>query len=350
MKRKQIKNLILTLAILMAGLLLMMATKGCQDKTVNYTNNSVTFYNYAEALQYYEQYLKELQNTKVNGAEHLAKQLNSWRYITDTVYHYLMIDSIYIYNVEVGNEFDHTHDKCREEFIKMVNAGVWCYTDIVDIKRSTSTFTKDKPILQCADKAQYFFDTLEDPVLSTNKQHLLEEYGKFLIESKHKSYDMNEMLYFIRREDIFFRTFLAHLDDMNDKAIVNMAQDTDSVCERIMLSAKEGRLGMREAVVYLSMRSARRLILNSKTCLGNIGQGMQDPIKAEAYKWMIVQPFVNIDQLAMATMTRKDLNQLKKIAHSLYKSQEFANTYTCNLDMLNKTLPKEILKMYILTF
>lgn len=349
MKRNQKKNLVITLAILMAGLLLMMSLKACQNVSNNYINNSGTFYSYSEALQYYNQYLMNLQGSKANDAESLAKQLNNWRIVSDTVYHYLMIDSIYINNVLVADGFDRTHDKCREEFIKMINAGLWSYSDIVEIKRSTSSFSEDNLVLQCAKKAQIFYDTFEEPTLSIKKELLLEEYSKFLFEAKHKSYDMNEMLYFIRREDIFFRTFLAYLDDINDEAVVNIAQDTDSVCGRIMLSAKSGMLDLREAVVFLSIRTGRRLIQNSRCCLENIGQALQDSIKTEAYKWMIVQPFVSIDQLAMATMPKNDMDQFKTIATKLYKSQEFAEAYATDLEYLNKTLTREILKMYVLT-
>lgn len=350
MKSNQKKNLVITLATLMAGLLLMMAVKACQNVSNNYVNNSVSFYSYSEALQYYDQYLMNLQGSKTNDAESLAKQLNNWRIVSDTVYHYLMIDSIYINNVLVAEGFDHTHDKCREEIIKMIDAGFWNYSDIVEIKRSTSTFSEDNFMLQCAKKAQIFYDTFEEPILTMKKELLLEEYSNFLYESKHKSYDMNEMLYFIRREDVFFRTFLAYLDDMNDEAVVSIAQDTDSVVGRIILSAKSGMLDLREAVVFLSIRTGRRLIQNSISCLENIGHVLQDSIKTEAYKWMIVQPFVSIDQLAMATMPNNDMNQFKTIAKKLYKSQEFAKAYSSDLEYLNETLTREILKMYVLTF
>lgn len=349
MKRKHLKNLFVVLAIQIAVLLLIWLPKVCQKESDKYADSTVKFYSHSEALQYYEHYLYRLQQSKIDDSESLGKVLNNWRFISDTVYHYLMIDSIFINNVRVSSEYCLIHDRCRNEILKIINTGIWYYSDVINLKLSTSSYAKDKKIHQCAFAAEGFFKSLDEPVLTITKQELLDEYRKFLVQAKHKTYDMNEMLMFIKREDVLFRTFIANLEDMNDDAVVDIAQDTDSVCAKIMLSAKENRMDMREAIVYMSIRAGRRLIQNSFYCLNNIGKTLKDPIRANAYKWMIVQPFISLDQLAMATITSEDLSQLLEIGDELYESHEFAYAYGMELDSLNEVLPREMMKMYILT-
>ena len=52
------------------------------------------------------------------------------------------------------------------------------------------------------------------------------------------------------------------------------------------------------------MRTVRRLLQNSVECVDNINsREMKTKAQGNAYIWMIIQPFISIDQFSLATMT-----------------------------------------------
>ena len=158
------------------------------------------------------------------------------------------------------------------------------------------------------------------------------------------------MLDYIAKEDILFRSFLSRLYEMDNEPLSDITMDTETICREIFIAAKNGKIPAREAVIYMSMRTVRRLLQNSMVCITDINkQQMKSKEQGNAYLWMIIQPFISIDQLSIVMLTPNDHGHFSYIISQLPKSVKFARTFNIDQRALNYLLPQQLLKMYILT-
>lgn len=98
------------------------------------------------------------------------------------------------------------------------------------------------------------------------------------------------------------------------------------------------------------MRTGRRLLLNAVVCVNDINQmDIKDKTQGNAYLWMIIQPFISIDQFTLATLTSEEKSNFNYITQQIPKSKKFARTFDIKLQALNYLLPQQLLKMYILS-
>ena len=123
---------------------------------------------------------------------------------------------------------------------------------------------------------------------------------------------------------------------------------TEDVCKMIAQSSRKGNLPARDAVAYMAIRTNRRIIANAQTCVADIKSGkVTSAVQQTAYFWMILQPFLSIDDFGMAMLSenqRKDLVQL---------SIDALGTIAClsrSLQMdknMTDGLPDMFIKLYI---
>ena len=76
---------------------------------------------------------------------------------------------------------------------------------------------------------------------------------------------------------------------------------------------------------------------------------MKNKAQGNAYLWMIIQPFISIDQFSIATLTPQERSQFNYVISQLPKSTKFAKTFDIDQRALNYLLPQQLLKMYVLT-
>jgi hypothetical protein len=263
-----------------------------------------------------------------------------------------MKDSVFLKDDHCAERFTAIHDSIRFEFLRLTETWRYSYSDVLIIKEQTSAFHDDKELQEAVGEAQPFFLELDSiPLLEGDKASILLNYRKLLKDTKLKGINSkSDMLDFIGKEDIMFRSFLAHLYDMDKEPLADITQETESICRNIFIAAKEGKIKARDAMVYMSMRTVRRLLQNSTACIADINhQQMKSKAQGNAYLWMIIQPFISIDQFSIATLTPQERSQFNYVISQLPKSVKFAKTFDIDQRALNYLLPQQLLKMYILT-
>ena len=98
------------------------------------------------------------------------------------------------------------------------------------------------------------------------------------------------------------------------------------------------------------MRTGRRLLQNAVVCVNDINRmDIRDKAQGNAYLWMIIQPFISIDQFTLATLTTEERSNFDYIIRQIPKSKKFAKTFDIKQQALNYLLPQQLLKMYILS-
>ena len=142
------------------------------------------------------------------------------------------------------------HDSVRYEMLRLAETWRYSYQDVLSIKEHTSSFRDDKDLQSAVGAAGPFFLSLDSvPLLNADKNALLTQYKLFLIEQKNMTFlSKEDMIDFIRREDLFFRSFLSKLYDMEGEPLSEITKNTEAICKNIFIAAREGRISARDVM------------------------------------------------------------------------------------------------------
>lgn len=310
------------------------------------------FQNRQDALSEYHKYLLKVRAIAHTNTNDFGETLCEWHEINDTVYRFLKNDSVFVKHHNEANDYFLIHDSIRTEMLRLTETWKYGYGDVLSIKDKTCSYKEEKELLDAVHEAEPFFNSLDSTSISVCDKHsILKRYRYFLRETKlHGINNKSELLEFIRHEDFLFRSFLSHLYEMDNEPLADITKDTEHICRNVFLAAKDGKISSRDVIVYMSMRTVRRLLQNSAECVENINRlEMKNKAQGNAYLWMIIQPFISIDQFSLATMTQQERRKFDYIISNLPKSRRFADTFDINLKALNYLLPQQLLKIYVLS-
>lgn len=332
-----------TLSILIISLIL--GIRSCSSAEYNFSSTD-------DAVMCYRNYLKELQKTESMDTKGFTSKINKWLEVRDTVIHYLAKDTTFTFDSKTYDNIENINDSIRNEFLRLTETWKCSFADVISIKESTSPFKTDQEILDAVHDATPFFIRLDSvSIPNVSKAEAIENYRLFLTEWTDRGIiNESDMLKFVANEDLYFRTFLEHLYELDDDHISDITKRTEQLCTQIFREARKGNISPKAALTYMSMRTVRRLLQNSTVCVNDIKhKKMKSELQANAYLWMIIQPFMSIDQFAIATITPEERQNFKYIAEQLPKSTVFSKTFKIDQRALSYLLPQQLLKMYIQT-
>ena len=343
--QKTLTRRLLTKSIALLPLLAVTVTGCSSDEKYDFKTST-------DAIEVYEDYLASVRSLKLSNTDDFSKEITRWQEVNDTLIRHPLRDSTLQREHNVATRLSIIHDSVRYEMLRLSETWRYTYADVFKIKENTSKFQHDKDLQEAVKVAEPFFIRLNDvPVMEGNKTAILNKYRGFLSITKANGItNKGEMLTFIKEEDHYFRSFLAHLYEMDNEPISDITRDTESICRSIFLAAREGKISARDAMVYMSMRTVRRLLQNSVVCVTDMNkQPVKTKAQGNAYVWMIIQPFISIDQFSIATLTPAEKNNFNFIVTQLPKSARFAETFNIEQRALNYLLPQQLLKFYILS-
>ena len=305
-----------------------------------------------DALTAYREYLSEVKSISSSNTADFTKEICRWKELNDTVYRFLIRDSAFSKPHTDAVDFFSIHDSVRTEMLRITETWRFSYEDVLRIKEQSSQYHDDKDVFNAVKEAEPFFDSLNDNVVSGgDKKTVLAEYRHLLHTVLANGVNSKEdMLSFIRHEDVMFRSFLLHLHEMENEPVADITYSTEAICRNIFTSARNGNIEPRDAVVYMTMRTVRRLLQNSAVCMTNMDkQNIKDSAQGNAYVWMIIQPFISLDEFAIATLTPAEKSNFNSIISQLTKSRHFAKAFNIEHSSLSYLLPQQLLKIYILS-
>ena len=328
-------------AIILAILLLASCTKD---------GSNLSFHNTKEALDAQKEFLSSMKSNQDLSMEHLADKISKWRTLEDSVSACLMRDTIKKAHSFPLEEFSNVHDSIRDEFMRIATAKRRTFKDVLLLKMKATPYKGNKETDSLSLVASKFFESMDTiPLYKGDNTRILTTYHFFLEKVKKEGIaNQSQFLAFLKTEDRLFRTFLSHLYEMSDVSVSHITSGTEDVCKMIAQSSRKGNLPARDAVAYMAVRTNRRIIANAQTCVADIKSGKVTSAEQQtAYFWMILQPFLSIDDFGMAMLSenqRKDLVQL---------SIDALGTIAClsrSLQMdknMTDGLPDMFIKLYI---
>lgn len=220
------------------------------------------------------------------------------------------------------------------------------------MKLHTSVYKESHELDSLKESATKFFMSLDkSPIFDKDVHEGIANYSNFLLGSKaHGIKSKKELVAFLHEEDRHFRTFLANIDECSSMGMTEITNNTADICSNIYKAASEGILPTSETLVLMSMRTDRRLILNAQVCHDVLKRGkIKSANQANAYLWMMLQPYLSMDALAIAMLTPQQIQAMTDIAKD-YPAiiTRMEGKHFVNKDVSNK-IPAQLMRLYIST-
>ena len=223
------------------------------------------------------------------------------------------------------HEFYSLHDSIRTEMFRLAVGQDRTLKDVLRVKKSTSQYNNEEDIKTTFNSAKAFYASLDSlEVFKADKGQTLVLYRKFFsgindIEFK----KLNDLKSVIRTEDRLFRTFLTHINEYSDISLADITKGTEQLCKSVYGYATDGELDAKDVMVYMSMRTNRRLVQNTQSCIESIKR--RDKLtdkQQEAYYWMLIQPYIAIDSFGMAMLTPEQERTLLSYADEIQRMEQ----------------------------
>lgn len=347
MKVSHIKNCT-SVTVRFAVLVVILVCTSCRND-----KHSLSYKTSEEAVNTYSTYLSDVRNKKDLTSDKLVAEVARWRETRDSVVSCLRRDTIQTMHRDWNQNFHEIHDSLRKEFCRIVLTKPRTYKDVLRLKEVASPYMEDEDLRKAKADAQPFFASLDSITsYSVAFPKLLESYRKFLVQAQKKGiHSKSDLLNFIREEDVFFRSFLSHLNETDKQNMQGIIQHTERCCLQVFRSADRKELSYRDALVYMTMRTNRRLVLNASQCIDDVKNGkVKTPASAQAYIWMLVQPYTSIDGLGIAVLSDMDRKRIDKISEDTPMAMERLGRILQMEKERTKELPALFMKIIVTTF
>lgn len=306
-----------------------------------------------EAVDGCRKMLADLRQKQQVNSKELAKIIGNWQEIQDSCYSVFSRDSTVQIHSGIANQYFAVSDSIRSQINRIASLRQYSLDDIVYIKTHTA---KDRDKIHDSDyykKAVKFYDSLDDGGLYASPQETVVNYER-LLQSSTDIRSKKQLMYFIAEEDKCFRSLLISLSSMPQTTLQNLTVKTANVFNNLY-----DRVGVRkdsindETMLLLTLRFNRRIIQNAVSCKHDIEDKVRlnNTMKAN-YRWMLLQPFVTIDNYSFACLTDKQTDELRDIAKKLPEYLTYLDDGQSTKEQrqnLMNTLSNYFLKNYLMT-
>ena len=315
------------------------------------SDSKYDFKSSSDAISAYRDFHHSIHSESDVKAEQLADFICQWQELSDTVYNYIKKDPAFTAHAALSMDFGLITDSIRMGLMR--HADNCSMKDVAYIKLNTSPYRDDAEFDVVKKKAATFFAALDRQPVYNNKstRELLFSYQQFLVDTRTRGINnQKQLLEFIETEDRHFRTFLSHLDEYSDMGLGDITKLTELICTDVYKSVSENKLTSEEVMVYMSMRTDRRLLLNAQVCHDHLKKGkVKSASQANAYLWMMIQPYLSMDSFAIAMLTDSQRELMLAIAddYSAIVPALGAKDYTDA--KISLQIPTQLMRLYIST-
>lgn len=300
----------------------------------------------------YREYLFEIRKQDNLSVEDLTEHLKHWQTVRKSVFARLRRDSLDRFHSDTRKKCERLHDSIRIEFSRLALSKSRTYQEVLTLKEQLSSYTEDKELHHAAEECRPFFISLDNrPACRGNKQQILSMYRALLAETiRIGIHNHEDLTTFIEKEDAVFRAFLTHLHNLDGENTADITRDTERCCSQVFLAAERKEITYQEAMIYLAMRTNRRLLQNVQTCIDDIRhKQVKTPAQAHAYIWMLLQPYASLDGFCMALLSPDDKKRLNRIAAQTPAAFEALSKILQSKDSRLDELPGMLIEIFIHT-
>lgn len=285
---------------------------------------TLSFKTSGEAVTECRAYLSTLRSEENATIERLTSSVKEWRTLDDSIIACLDRDTTVLSHSYPKAEYRQVKDSIIIELCRLAQSKARSYHGLFYLKEQTSSFNDDTELKEAVKSVEPFFASLDTVPLciEDGKEVVMKRYRTFLKSSLAKGiHDENSLRSFLKDEYKHFMAFLQFLPDFADCGMTDIMRDTEDCCASILKAAGSGGLSHKDAVVYLTMRTNKRLIANAKMALADIHNSkVKNEECARAYVWMLIQPFMAMDDFSFAVLSDSEKGTMYGIADALPKA------------------------------
>ena len=294
-----------------------------------------SFKNSTEAVEACKNKLTEIQSIKDADIEKVTDLTAQWQEIQDSAYSVFSRDSTINLKSPIAMAYFVVSDSMRTELTRLAFSKQRSLQDVMYLKLNTAS---DRDKIKKSDtykKAAEFYAKLDDEPTIKGLPKILSVYNSLLNNTQPFTQEA-QLLVFIQQEDRCFRSLMEHLSNVPVHDMQQLTEKTSRLFERLYSSVgrKSDEVNDR-TMLYLTMRFNRRIMQNAIACrediLNNKKLNQQQRV---SYRWMLIQPYVSIDEYSTAALTEKQREELMIISKEL-------PTLLTRLDNQKKTKEQE---------
>ena len=261
-----------------------------------------------EALSNYRNLLDDVRCAEVDDIAQLTVLCNAWLSLRDSIAN-AFHDGPHASCPSISDELLAVNDSIVSRLAAIVASNEYTLTDYMNMRLALATLPDKERYRDHIMQGNAFFASLDSvDVLQGDYRSLIGRYIAFLEETQqHGIATQEELEAFLRNEDRYFRSLLVHLCDMNLYPSEQVSDLTAEVVNAISatLDAPGVPFDSDKALVYMIMRSSRRLLANARQCAEDMqGSNIRyDAARASASFWMLLQPFLYMDDTAICMLS-----------------------------------------------
>ena len=307
-----------------------------------------------KALSIYKGFLDEVNAFNEKETAQLVELCRRWYALRDSVAASLPHDSIAVHGYPAEQEeFININDSIATRIAMIVRSNDYTLTDYLNFRFALGYIPHEEKYRPYIKPGHDFYANLDfvNPYQG-NCKTTIDRYASFLNNTLKKGIStQKELESFICVEDRNFRTSLKFLHDLGDNSLEHVNEMTKEIIGRVSLNLIDScdAFNREKALVLMVMRSNRRLTANAWQCAKDIQEGR---LKAEetlyaAYFWMLLNPFIYIDDIAVCLMSEELKAQYYRLAALMPELMEPISKRLPVGRFSLEELPKELIVAYL---
>jgi len=318
---------------------------GCHPGSTNFRNSV------EDALASYNELFMAVKSKKTVDLEELIALVQGWRELEATVLATLERDT----TAHADARHISLGDSINIQMSRLIDSRKWSYSDYLAVVRELNNVEMDSVSQKLVASVHLFYhDTGTAAPLKISAKEVIGKYNRLLDGSLAKGIrTKQDVIDFLRKEDVAFRSFLLHLPALSagNISLEGITRKTGEIMHGIIsLSTDEYPVfGKSEVVILLAIRNNRRLLQNAEACIESLHRlHRTNNGQATAYQWMILQPWISLDGFAYALMNDEQMRTMEKLAEQTPKALAKLEKADCPLDV--DGLPTLLIKTFILGY
>ena len=296
--------------MIVAIVMMLVIGSGCSKKKFSFENSE-------EALTACNSELKKLRKVKTYDAEELGEEILLWQTMRDSSIAVFMRDTADIMNSDKTMQFYMITDSVRDEFKRLADIEHRSMKDLVIFRRA-SCDGKNLKDTEEYKTAKNFFNNMNNSLYKDSKQ-ASKEYIR-LLETTKPFKKEKDMLEFFIKEDKCFQSLIKDIPSVPLEDLRVITEKSDSLFQgiyAITMSGSEDEMTKR-VIAFMTYRLNKRIFQNVEECMKTIDVAKKsDENVRNSYRWMLMQPFMVMDNTMIGYMTDSQFKIYKKLAENL---------------------------------
>lgn len=307
-----------------------------------------------QALSIYKGFLNEVNSFNEKETAKLVELCRRWYALRDSVATSLPHDSVVVHGYStVQEEFININDSISSRIAMIVRSNDYTLTDYLNFRFALGYIPHEEKYRPYIKPGHDFFANLDfvNPYQG-NCKTTIDRYESFLNNTLKKGIStQKELESFICVEDRNFRTSLKFLHDLGDNSLERVNEMTKEIIGSVSLNLIDScdAFNREKALVLMVMRSNRRLTANAWQCAMDIKEGRlkEEAELYAAYFWMLLNPFIYIDDIAVCLMSEELKAQYYRLAALMPELMEPISKRLPVGRFSLEELPKELIVAYL---